>query len=133
MVLINQTNFIGDVMPNGYKYSDLPKITHQPNFVGRTDYIDKIYPEHLTHYVTRGCDQYKRLYLIVYYKNNIQTYFQRYSDSANGIWSYGEYLGGNSKDFILCHCGEMTSKNDNMIKLREVIAELLKSNKILII
>ena len=78
----------------------------------------------------RGCDQYNRIYLIVYYKNNIQTYFQRYSDAPNGTWSYGEYMGGNSKDFILCHRGEITTKNDNMIKLRKVIAESLKSNKI---
>ena len=44
MVLENQTTFIDSVMPNGYKYSDLPKITHQPNFVGCTDYLDQIYP-----------------------------------------------------------------------------------------
>ena len=91
--------------------------------------MDCIYPKHLSHYVMRGKDQHGRLYLIVYYKGNLQTYFQRYSDSPE-LWSYGSYLGGYHKDYILKGCCNIASQPDSMAKINNVITELLKCNQI---
>ena len=123
-------NFIENVMPYAVKFEDLPEIEHQTNFVGPTDYLDGIFPEHLTHYVMRGKDQYKRLYIVIYYKGNIQTYFQRYTGYPDGTWSYGRYLGGNSDDFVIQGCGNIAEQPDNIAKIKEVMIELLENNKI---
>jgi hypothetical protein len=122
-------SFIKNVLPLDIKYEDLPEIKHQNSFVGYTDYLDHIYPEHLTHYVMRGKDQYDRLYLIVYYKDNIQTYFQRYPDNLE-LWSYGSYLGGSYKDYILKCSGNISKQPESMTSINNVITELLNSNKI---
>jgi hypothetical protein len=122
-------SFIKNVLPLDIKYEDLPEIKHQNSFVGYTDYLDNIYPEHLTHYVMRGKDQHGRLYLIVYYKDNIQTYFQRYSDNPE-LWSYGSYLGGSYKDYILKCNGNISKQPESMTSINNVITELLNSNQI---
>lgn len=124
-------NFIENVMPDGVKFEDLPEIKHYQHFVGPTDYLDNIYPKNLTHYVMRGKDHFQRLYIVVYYKNNIQTYFQRYTDSPNGIWSYGTYMGGNKDDLILKNSGNIALQNDSMKKIKKIIKELLENNKII--
>ena len=128
----NQSNlyFIQNVMPDGVKYEDLPKLEHHLEFVGSTDYLDCIYPTHLTHHVMRGQDQYQRLYIVVYYKGNIQTYFQRYTDTSTSTWSYGEYLGGKKEDFVLPGCGNIAAQPDSMAKIKGVMTALLKSNEI---
>ena len=123
-------NFIENVMPDGVKFVDLPEIKHQISFVGSTDYIDSIYPEHLSHRVMRGKDHFNRLYIVVYYKGNIQTYFQRYTGQLSGIWSYGKYVWGNLADCVLQGCGNIAAQPDSMAKIKEVITELLDNNKL---
>lgn len=122
------TNFREDVMPKGVTWNDIPCIEHQENWVGPTDYLDNITPKDLKYYVSRGTDQYGRDYLVVYYKNNIQTYFQRNSDSPNGIWSFGEFVGGKQDDKILITCGNIAAQPDSIASIRNVIAELLPNN-----
>lgn len=124
-----KSDFISNIIPNSMKFEDLPEIEHKRHFVGSTDYIDKIRPEHLTHYVMRGKDQYNRLYTVVYYKNNIQTYFQRYTDN-DYIWSYGEHIGGNNEDKLVSCCGNISSMPDIMEKIKNVINELMINNQI---
>jgi len=123
-------NFIKEVMPDGVNFEYLPEIKHQDDFVGSTDYLDSIYPEHLTHYVMRGKDQFDRLYIIIYYKHNIQTFFQRYTGHPEGTWSYGMFEGGDSEDVIVPGCGNIAAQPESMAKIKEVITELLKSNEI---
>ena len=79
----------------------------------------------------RGKDQFQRLYIVVYYKDNIQTYFQRYTNSPNGIWSYGTYMGGNKDDLILKNAGNIALQYDSMKKIKKIIKELLGNNKII--
>ena len=122
-------SFLNNVLPLNVKYEDLPEIKHQNSFVGDTDYLDNIYPEHLSHYVMRGKDQHARLYLIVYYKGNIQTYFQRYTDN-NELWSYGSYRGGLYEDYILKCSGNIARQPESITSINNIITELLNSNKI---
>jgi len=123
-------NFIEEVMPDGVNYEDLPEIKHQYDFVGSTDYLDGIFPEHLTHYVMRGKDQFDRIYIIIYYKKNIQTFFQRYTGHREGTWSYGKFEGGKFEDMIVPGCGNIAAQPESMANIKEVMTELLKSNEI---
>jgi len=124
------TNFREDVMPDGVSWNDIPYIEHQNNWVGLTDYIDGVKPDDLQYYVSRGTDQYNRDYLIVYYKGNIQTYFQRYTNSPNGTWSFGEFVGGNPDDRVLITCGNIAAQPESIEKIRNMITELLPNNTI---
>ena len=126
---MNTNSFIENVLPDGVKFEDLPEIKHQNKFVGYTDYLDSIYPDYLTHYVMRGIDQYNRKYIVVYHKNNIQTYFQRYSNSTF-VWSFGTFQGGEYCDLILQGCCNIAKQPDSIKKIKNVIETKLKSNHI---
>lgn len=127
---VESTNFCVDVMPEGVLWGDIPLIRHKPQWVGPTDYLDRIRPADLQYHVSRGTDQFRRKYLIVYYKGNIQTYFQRYTNSPNGTWSFGEFVGGNPDDRVLITCGNIAAQPESIEKIRNVIAELLPNNTI---
>lgn len=101
---------------------------HKKEFVGSTDYIDQILPTHLTHHVMRGIDHFKRKYIVVYWNGNIQTFFQRYTDSEY-CWSYGEFTIDQDKKILYCH-GNIADQPESMATIKLVITDLLKSNYI---
>ncbi len=81
---------------SGLNIKDIPNLDVNTR-MGRTDYIDFITPEDMTHNVMRGRDYYNRPFLAI--KVNVQeesgekyeavgTFFQRYSDSHSNV-AYG--------------------------------------------
>jgi hypothetical protein len=121
-------NFIENVLPENVKYEDLPELEHKKEFVGSTDYIDNIFPTDLSHHVMRGIDHFTRKYIVVYYNGNIQTYFQRYSDSEY-CWTYGEFIFNPTKKFLFC-TGNIAAQPNIMATIKTIITQLLKSNYI---
>jgi|LakMenEpi03Aug12_release.lakeMendotaPanAssembly.Ray.scaffolds.fasta_scaffold1186826_2 hypothetical protein len=119
-------NFIDNVLPENIKYEDLPELKHKEEFVGDTDYIDNIFPRDISHRVMRGIDHFNRKYIVVYYNENIQTYFQRYTGNEN-CWSYGEFTINHYNKILYCS-GNIATQLDSMATIKKVITELLKSN-----
>ena len=118
------SSFINNIIPANVNFESIPELTYKKDFLGPTDYIDNIKPSDLTYPVMRGKDIYNRLYVVVHYKNNVQTYFQRYTNDDT-LWTYGQYIGGKYKDCIVKECGNLLLQPHNMKSIKEIISLLI--------
>lgn len=125
--MMDSCPFIEDILPTSLLFRNIPTITHLSEFVGATDYIDQIKPHHLSHHIMKGKDHYNRLYIVVLFKGNVQTYFQRYTNDTS-IWTYGEYIDREKTDSVRIltnRSGNIANQPDSVDTIKKVIAELI--------
>lgn len=115
--------FFNEVLPKGVNIASIPWIKHQDNFVGFTEYIDSIRPQHVQFPVMRGVDQFRRPYLVLKGDDWVQTFFQRYTDDKT-IWTHGEYMG----NALIKDTGNLLFQKENLKKIQDKISEI--NNKI---
>lgn len=93
-----------------FEYASLPTLLHRPEFVGSTDYIDRLPVDAVSAPVMKSCDQYRRPYVTFRLSvhegkeakyDDVIVLFQRYTDSETPLCFAGSCIRGRLPSLIL--------------------------------